>query len=571
MAKITDLNVATALTGDEHLPIVQGSTTKRVTMNAFRALITPFLQNWYRGDPGPAGPSNNTRTTIAALKAASPSDLTSLYDGSLWAWVPGDHSARAADPDVIAGDGIALTTGAWRRRSADLLNDSTRTYAPRGDEHAVAINALLALPDVRTVILPAGVLPIGQSVIVPAGKTLKLQPDTILRALPDFAMVNKLNGGVVLAGSRAAIEGGTIDMNKRGLGMGSANRYNGCMVLNGARDCLRTDLVVMNCTGYAVYDSGNDDMQSMPSSSNTRVRTFNSQIHFEPQGADGTVYTDCHAADGDGDIPCLSWYHPLVGSRNIRFVRCTAYGIAAAGVDMTGNIARLRNIELIDCDIEMAPQAATVALAAAPGWLGVDGLVVRGGRYKTTYIAAALSGCIGTMTGVRLEGGNALEATDSVIDCEGCHAVAGSDPQGTTIGRGVLTYGSGRVRWNGGSIIVTGPPETTATIGNVRVGADTRLIPALPAGFVARNEQLGTATFEVDGAHSYVNLFPVYTNLAKVHLSLSIRRLTDGYGPGRAAPEMTWVEIENGFIRVRVTGVAYGNDYRLHWHLIEAA
>ena len=49
MAKITALPETDALTGDEFLPIVQGRETKRTTMTAFRALITPFLQNWYKG------------------------------------------------------------------------------------------------------------------------------------------------------------------------------------------------------------------------------------------------------------------------------------------------------------------------------------------------------------------------------------------------------------------------------------------------------------------------------------------------------------------------------------------
>ena len=64
MAKITALEIADQLTGDEHLPIVQGLVTKRITMSAFRNLLTPYLQYWYRGDKGDTGRANATYGTI---------------------------------------------------------------------------------------------------------------------------------------------------------------------------------------------------------------------------------------------------------------------------------------------------------------------------------------------------------------------------------------------------------------------------------------------------------------------------------------------------------------------------
>lgn len=117
MAKITALDIADQLTGEEFLPIVQGADTKRTTMSAFRSLITPYLQNWYRGDKGDTGSSNNTRIDLAALKLAPTSDLTSLYDGSLWTWTAGDFTRRDDDLNIVKASAVALTVGAWVRQS----------------------------------------------------------------------------------------------------------------------------------------------------------------------------------------------------------------------------------------------------------------------------------------------------------------------------------------------------------------------------------------------------------------------------------------------------------------------
>lgn len=64
-----------------------------------------------------SGPSNNTRLTLANLKAAATSDRTSLYDGSLWAWTLGDFTGRADDAIIVKANSTALTDGAWVRQN----------------------------------------------------------------------------------------------------------------------------------------------------------------------------------------------------------------------------------------------------------------------------------------------------------------------------------------------------------------------------------------------------------------------------------------------------------------------
>lgn len=85
--------------------------------------------------PGPPGPSNNTRVSLAALKGAATSDKTSLYDGSLWTWTTGDYSGTPADKiDVIVveSDSTPLSVGAWvRQESASVTFDARRNVEER--------------------------------------------------------------------------------------------------------------------------------------------------------------------------------------------------------------------------------------------------------------------------------------------------------------------------------------------------------------------------------------------------------------------------------------------------------
>ena len=118
MAKITALEIADQLTGDEHLPIVQGLVTKRITMSAFRNLLTPYLQYWYRGGKGDTGRANATYGTIVEIAA---SDITngsailapaegSGLTGATYTWMGGNFTGRN---DVIASDHVPINRGAW--------------------------------------------------------------------------------------------------------------------------------------------------------------------------------------------------------------------------------------------------------------------------------------------------------------------------------------------------------------------------------------------------------------------------------------------------------------------------
>lgn len=138
---------------------------------------------------------------------------------------------------------------------------------------APTINAALASASSK-VILPSGVIWIGQTVWVPSNTMLVMPEDTILRALPIFDNTTSFgtsNAGVTLAGNRASVQGGTIDMKKVGLSGGQGDRKNGVMTLNGCRDTVKRDLVIMNCTGYGNYTAGADNRVTPPSSYSEKV------------------------------------------------------------------------------------------------------------------------------------------------------------------------------------------------------------------------------------------------------------------------------------------------------------
>lgn len=126
MAKITALDIADRLTGEEFLPIVQGPATKRVTMSAFRSLITPFLQYWYKGDRGDTGPANSTYPDIEALKAADHTNLSFTLitdDGPVdYIYVENDFTSKADDINVIELDAVAISQGALIRETSAAIS-----------------------------------------------------------------------------------------------------------------------------------------------------------------------------------------------------------------------------------------------------------------------------------------------------------------------------------------------------------------------------------------------------------------------------------------------------------------
>lgn len=144
----------------------------------------------YVGKQGATGPSNNTRLTLSDLMAAAITDKTSLYDGSLWTWTPGDFTGLADDVNIVASNNAPLTTGAWLRQLDQVY---VRRYGadPTGSTSAVsAFNRALAAGK-RVVGAPGDVYLLDGSVVAPSGReiigngaTLKIGAGAIGLRLP---------------------------------------------------------------------------------------------------------------------------------------------------------------------------------------------------------------------------------------------------------------------------------------------------------------------------------------------------------------------------------------------------
>lgn len=108
--------------------------------------VSYFKETVTIGDPpqyiGPTGPSNNTRVNLAALKAAAITDLTSLYDGSLWTWETANAPYTADDINVVKANSTALSVGAWVRQSPRRTDLAASTGSTLIGHHLSATGAV---------------------------------------------------------------------------------------------------------------------------------------------------------------------------------------------------------------------------------------------------------------------------------------------------------------------------------------------------------------------------------------------------------------------------------------------
>lgn len=140
---------------------------------------------------GATGPSNNTRLTLAALKAAAVTDKTSLYDGSLWTWTLGNYMGRADDVNIVKAGGEFLFTGAWVRQLSDqvyLDNFGAKGDGVTDDGPALALAVaaglrVLGSPGRVYLLSTTTTAPDGRK-IVGNGASMKIAPGAIGIKLP---------------------------------------------------------------------------------------------------------------------------------------------------------------------------------------------------------------------------------------------------------------------------------------------------------------------------------------------------------------------------------------------------
>ncbi|MBB3877902.1 hypothetical protein [Sphingomonas pseudosanguinis] len=150
MAKISKLPIVAKLLGDEQLPVVQAGVTKGTTMAAFRDLIVPFLQNWYKGDRGDPGAAENTYDSVDALRGSDPLRRIASLAGD--ATVPDGRFNWETKNAPYTDDGSSTIApdqnGAWVRQTADGIKINHPLGAPvyaklLGDLVGQEVNATL--------------------------------------------------------------------------------------------------------------------------------------------------------------------------------------------------------------------------------------------------------------------------------------------------------------------------------------------------------------------------------------------------------------------------------------------
>lgn len=472
--------------------------------------------------------------TLAELKAAPVSVGTSIYDGSIFVWKEGDFTGRADNNIIIQSDNVPLSQGAWVRQSVGAAYVASILPGVQTD-NAPAISTLLNNPNIGRVALPAGIIWINQTIVVPANKTLLLQSGTIIRALPTFTNVSN-NSGVLLNGNRAEIRGGTVDMNKVGVGGGDPARKNGVTVRNGARDCIREDVAIMNCTGYACYDDGADTFATPPSSKNTNVRTFNSQIHFEPQAADGSTYTNCDARDGDGDIACASMFHPVSRGGKLRFNGCSGIGNPIAVWETTANIGPIDDVEINGGYFENTRLAVQAFTVTAGNPHRVTNFRVNGARFIAPEGQAVLvSNFEGRFIGCDLRGTAGVQsAANSDIMLDTTTVTVSSASAGQVLYGLLVDDTFSRIRYSGGRItIVNGPAGSAAARESeprISISQFTQLVPT-PAGTIQLLMDRWVApTVQSDGVNGFADIVVPFTNAANVRFGfMDNPAAVDGY------------------------------------------
>jgi hypothetical protein len=256
-----------------------------------------------------------------------------------------------------------LPNASWIVRAAQIgaVGDGVADDAPK-------LNLALSAGDLK--LEPGKTYGVAVPIMVPSNRTLFLNGATVLM-LPSFvkptsgdgANINAPVGSNLTKGARI-LGPGTIDSNKKGLGEGGAARQNG-VYMRDASDWEIAFLDIKNCTGYARWSL------RCKNGVTRQVNVLNAQIHYEDMFSERMTYEDITSRDGDGDITCVSWLHPVfeVGPcKDIRFLRFNGFGAASVGLEVTGNSLNINeNISIEDSVVELTGNGIAIVVAGTAG------------------------------------------------------------------------------------------------------------------------------------------------------------------------------------------------------------
>ena len=334
------------------------------------------------------------------------------------------------------------------------------TIGPGGGDGNVAalINAALADPATTKVVLEAGTFLLSEPIVIPSGKTLEGagRDLTILKPAPDFTRSAPGEGeGVVNTmwnASDVTVTDFSIDadsMRPEGF------RLHG-LFMRGATDFRVERVDVHNATGYAHFAQGNVNAnQSYASGSYEDCLTTNSQIHYEQMYANGITLTNVHAREGAGTLNG-TFFHPVLGSKNISYIDSTAYGAVSAGVEVSADwILPIENIRFINVEVETFGSGAAFVAAGSSAIIGLE--IVNSRFISHGNVGGIMNGTTGTIEGSYFQGEamgllvqtgsgimSSIVATDS-------HVVALRDPLADAAAYGLGGNGDA-ITWIGGIV-----------------------------------------------------------------------------------------------------------------------
>lgn len=536
MAKITGLPTTDKLTGAEHLPIVQGNTTKRVTMDAFRSLITPFLQNWYKGDRGDVGEAANTFDSMARMRDLDPVRYPSavLADGVQppisYAFIRGNYTGRVDDVTIVALNRVPAAEGALVRQDLDGLTFrarfagaiarlggakseervSVKDFGAVGDgvtDDTAALNRALN-SDRRRLVVPPGAYKISDRLLMTKpGTSLLLDGARIFGnpwrypggQLPFGSLFVITANGCGIEGARGS--GATIEV----MGGSEANGitflhcdggYVGHLLLLG--NCATTTGIHDDTfgTGIAIFNTAD----SNPSKKTSRF-TFDHVVAREWMHYGGQVWGElvelsvldsdfCDNGRGDDAVSVGCGFAVTYGVRNllmsrVRLNRNKRHGVLQSSAGLRSDILRFSDFEAIGNGAWGLSFTEEGNVWSRPG-VGTNGIFTKGGTIKNNGGRGSGGGVrVGTYDGagfilnVQLDddvldntGYGVLVQTNAEVDHRVVRVEINSAIIGNTVGLGLGATLDDTVKWN--ACKIAGNGEDIANAGDSRLVSNAR-------------------------------------------------------------------------------------------------
>lgn len=344
---------------------------------------------------------------------------------------------------------------------------TTTTTAPAttsvGTDQAPSINQALATGhvDLRS---GADIITISTAIVVPTDRNIEGgRGRTVIKANDDFSggFQNSYNGGIcsAIGAKRLRILNLAVDMRKVGLAAllagDQTKRLNAVKIMQ-ADGFLVENVDASDFSGYGGYSQGSFGATPVYCRNGVwrNFRTKNGNVHIEQTCGEDIDVDGFYCSDGDGDIPCEAYLHPLEASRRIRIRRglvdgrksATANGILLATAAATYGLS---DISFEDVDIICGGMG--IAGGGADEARRDKGFLFRncGFRSRLNY-GANVSFLDARVHGGRFEGKKmgfqSVFANLDVTDCDALGVTTAADDHAFGIS------GDALLKWDGGTI-----------------------------------------------------------------------------------------------------------------------